>query len=57
MYKPLQIIISPQTHNTKNLLFNRSSKYSPPPPPGGGLYLEIALKYRVKQSKNCKFPP
>ena len=24
-------------------------------PPGGGLYLEIALKYKVKQSKNGKF--
>ena len=29
-----------------------------PPSPGGGggvLYLEIALKYKVKQSKNGKF--
>ena len=25
-------------------------------PPGGGLYLEIAIKYKVKQSKNGKFP-
>ena len=24
--------------------------------PPGGLYLEIALKYKVKQSKNGKFP-
>ena len=24
--------------------------------PLGGLYLEIALKYKVKQSKNGKFP-
>ena len=23
---------------------------------GGGLYLEIAIKYKVKQSKNGKFP-
>ena len=30
--------------------------YKPPPPPGGGLYLEIALKYKVKQSENGKFP-
>ena len=31
--------------------------YKAPPPPGGeGLYLEIALKYKVKQSKNGKFP-
>ena len=28
------------------------SKYKPP----GGFYLEIALKYKVKQSKNGKFP-
>ena len=28
------------------------SKYKPP----GGLYLEIALKYKVKQRKNDKFP-
>ena len=32
--------------------FNRPSKYKP----HGGLYLEIALKYKVKQSKNGKFP-
>ena len=25
-------------------------------PPRGGLYLEIARKYKVKQSKNGKFP-
>ena len=25
-------------------------------PPDGGLYLEIALKYKLKQSKNGKFP-
>ena len=31
---------------------NRPSKYKPQ----GGLYLEIALKYKVKQSKNGKFP-
>ena len=29
------------------------SKYKPP----GGLYLEIALKYKAKQSKNGKSPP
>ena len=27
--------------------------YKPPP---RGLYLEISLKYKVKQSKNGKFP-
>ena len=31
---------------------NRPSKYKP----HGCLYLEIALKYKVKQSKNGKFP-
>ena len=34
------------------------SKYKPPPPLGGacGLYLEITLNYKVKQSKKGKFP-
>ena len=50
MYKPLQIQ-APQTRNPKNTPLNRSSKFKPP----GGLYLEIALKYKVKQSKNGKF--
>ena len=50
MYKPLQIQ-APQTGNAKNPPLNRPSKYKPP----GGLYLEIALKYKVKQSKNGKF--
>ena len=45
MYKPLQIW-APQTRNAKNLPLNRPSKYKPP----GGHYLEIALKYKVKQS-------
>ena len=45
-YKP------PQTSNAENPPLNRLSKYKPP----GGLYLEIALKYKVKQSKNGKFP-
>ena len=45
MYKP-------HTRNAKNPSLNRPSKYKPP----GGLYLEIALKYKVKQSKNGKFP-
>ena len=35
----------------KNPLLNRPSKYKPP----RGLYLEIFLKYKVKQSKNVKF--
>ena len=45
MYKP-------HTRNAKNPSLNRPSKYKPP----GGLYLEIPLKYKVKQSKNRKFP-
>ena len=51
MYKPLQIQ-APQTRNAKNPPLNHSSKYKPP----GGLHFEIALKYKVKQSKNGKFP-
>ena len=46
MYKP------PQTRNAKNPPLNGPSKYKPP----GGLYLEIAPKYKVKHSKNGKFP-
>ena len=34
---------------------NKPLNISPPPPPWG-LYLEIALIYKVKQSKNGKFP-
>ena len=30
---------------------------SPKISPQGGIYLEIALKYKVKQSKNGKFLP
>ena len=44
MYKP-------QTRKAKNPRLNRPSKYKPPE----GLYLEIAVKYKVKQSKNGKF--
>ena len=41
----------------KNPLLDHASKYTlpAPPPPWGGFYLKIALKYRVKQSKNGKF--
>ena len=46
MYKPLQ------TRNAKNPPLNRPSEYKPP----GGLYLEIPLKYKAKQSKNDKSP-
>ena len=51
MYKPLQIK-APQTCNTKNPPLNRPSKYKPPP---GACTWKIALKYKVKQSKNGKF--
>ena len=50
MYKPLQIY-APQSGNAKNPPLNRPSNYKPP----WGLYLEIAFKYKVKQSKNGKF--
>ena len=46
MYKPSKIVTQ------KNPPLNRLSKYKPP----GGLYLEFALEYKVKQSKNGKFP-
>ena len=36
----------------KNLHQMASPNISPP----GGLYLEFALEYKVKQSKNVKFP-
>ena len=45
-YKP------PQTGNAKNPLLNRPSKYKPT---GGACTWKIALKYKVKQSKNGKF--
>ena len=51
MYKSLQKR-APQNRNAKNPPLNRPSKYKTP----GGLYLEIALKCKVKQSKNGKFP-
>ena len=41
-YKP------PRTPNVKNPPLHRPFRYKPP-----GLYLEIALKFKVKQSKNC----
>ena len=52
MHKPLQIW-APETRNGKNPQLNRPSKINISPP--GWLYLEIALKYKVKQSKNSKF--
>ena len=57
--RPSKYTPPPQTRNAKNPPLNRLSKYKPP----GGLYLEIALKHKVKQSKygnftsNCKASP
>ena len=42
-----------KTDNAKKPPLNRPSKYKSP----GGLYLENALKYEVKQSKNGRFIP
>ena len=50
MYRPLQIE-APQNRTAKNPPLNRPSDISHP----GGLYLEFALEYKVKQSKNGKF--
>ena len=52
IYKPPPNV-SPQTRNAKNPPLNRPSKIKALQ---GGLYLEIALKYKVKQSKSGKFP-
>ena len=43
----------PRTCNAKNLSLNRPSKYKPTP----DLYLESALKYKVKQRKTVNFLP
>ena len=51
MYKPSKYK-PPKLVTQKNSPLNRPSKYKP----SGGLYLEFALKYKVKQSNNGKFP-
>ena len=43
---------APQTRNAKNIPLNRPSKYKPP----WGLVLGNCPQYKVKQSKNGKFP-
>ena len=43
---------TPQTRNAKNIPLNRPSKYKPP----WGLVLGNCPQYKVKQSKNGKFP-
>ena len=50
MYKSLPKR-APQNRNAKNPPLNRPSKYKPP----GACTWKIALKYKVKQSKNGKF--
>ena len=50
MYKSLQIY-APQFGNAKNTPLNRPSDISSP----GACTWKIALKYKVKQSKNGKF--
>ena len=45
-YKPLKIVTQ------KKKPIKSPPEYKPP----GGLYMEFALKYKVKQSKNGKFP-
>ena len=50
MYKPPKLV------TVKTLLYITQANINPPPPAPRGLYLEIALKYKVKQSKNGKFP-
>ena len=50
MHNPSKYKPPPQTRNARNPLLNPPPKISPP----GGLYLEIALKYKVEQSKNGK---
>ena len=52
MYKPLQIYKPHKIVMQKNLHQMAPPNISPP----GGLYLEFALEYKVKQSKNGKFP-
>ena len=54
MYKPLQTADKlPKLLPQKTHRLNRASKYKPL----RDLYLEIALKYRVNQSKNGNFLP
>ena len=54
MYKALPNVI-PLNRNIKNPPLNRPSKYNPPRGGGGACNWKIALKYKVKQSKNGKF--
>ena len=51
MYKPPK----PVMQKTLCQITPQNSNISPPPPLRG-FYLEIALKYKVKQNKKGKFP-
>ena len=50
--------ISPSKYKPPKLLTQKTLRKNAPPniSPPGGLYLEIALKYKVKQRKRCKLP-
>ena len=52
--------ISPSVYKPPKLVAQKTSVKSPVQiyiyKPSGGLYSEIALKYKVKQGKNIKFP-
>ena len=49
--------ITPSKYEPPKPVTQKKPRYFAPPniSPPGGLYLEIALKYKVKQSKNGKF--
>ena len=50
--------ISPSLYKPPKLVTQKTLRYTALPniSPLWGLYLEIALKYKVKRSKNGKFP-
>ena len=50
--------ISPSLYEPNKLVMQKTLRYTAllSISPLGGLYLEIALEYKVKQSKNGKFP-
>ena len=50
--------ICPSKYKPPNIVTQKTLRSITPPDisPRGGLYLEFALEYKVKQSKNGKFP-
>ena len=50
--------ISPSKYKPPKIVTQKTLRYIPLPniSPPGGLYFEFALEYKVKQSKNGKFP-